>query len=279
MQVISNSQMKCFQECPRKHHYRYNLLKRPATDSPALYFGTLWHTLREGGALPEPMDPAIRARLMGMDTAYRARWESVELQVDKIEEEFRVPLINPETGAPSRTFELGGKVDKKVRIDGARMLMEHKTSSEDITPGSPYWASLAIDSQVSTYLDAHPDCEGVYYDVVRKPTIKLKKTEEPGDYMDRCAEVMAADPGKYFQRGTITRMSEDAEEARFDRWHIGRLIREAQVQDRHPKSTGSCRKWMRLCEYFDVCTRATTLDDPRFRTAPTPHEELGGPTS
>lgn len=63
-------------------------------------------------------------------------------------------------------------------------VIEHKTSSADIRPGSPYWKRLILDSQISNYLDAAKalgvnDLRGVIYDVVKKPAkFPLKATPE-----------------------------------------------------------------------------------------------------
>jgi len=42
--VLTNSRLGCFATCRAKHHYRYELGLTRDTESPALYFGTLWHT-------------------------------------------------------------------------------------------------------------------------------------------------------------------------------------------------------------------------------------------
>ena len=44
-EVLTNSRLKCFQTCQRKHHFRYELglEKHDAKDGEALFFGTVWH--------------------------------------------------------------------------------------------------------------------------------------------------------------------------------------------------------------------------------------------
>jgi hypothetical protein len=88
---------------------------------------------------------------------YDARWleDTVLYDVLAVEEEFSTPLVNPETGSASRTWTLGGKVDAIVRekATGRVLLVEHKTTSEAIGPGSEYWRRLRIDAQVSIYFD------------------------------------------------------------------------------------------------------------------------------
>ena len=44
-EVLTNSRLKCFQTCQRKHHFRYELglEKHDTKDSDALFFGNVWH--------------------------------------------------------------------------------------------------------------------------------------------------------------------------------------------------------------------------------------------
>jgi hypothetical protein len=52
-------------------------------------------------------DQVGRARVLMR--GYDARWSGEVHTVVGVERQFRAPLVNPETGAASRTFELGGK--------------------------------------------------------------------------------------------------------------------------------------------------------------------------
>ncbi len=95
-----------------------------------------------------------------------------------VEAEFVADLRNPETGAASKTFQLGGKLDVLVRDlrDRRIFIVEHKTSSEDISLGSFYWRRLMLNAQISAYmvgaraLGVEPD--GVLYDVIGKPDLR-----------------------------------------------------------------------------------------------------------
>src|SRR5579863_586579 len=102
------------------------------------------------------IDPFELARAEEMLTGYSARWFDEPLEVLAVELEFDVPLVNPETGAASKTFRRGGKLDVLVRrTDDARLLvMDAKTSSEDISAGSFFWKRLILNTQASGYLNA-----------------------------------------------------------------------------------------------------------------------------
>lgn len=235
------------------------------------------------------VDAYDTARATAMIVGYHERWiaDMGLYEVLKVEAEFRAPLVNPETGAPSRTWRRGGKLDAIVRerVGGRVLIVEHKTSSEDIQPGSDYWAQLRMDGQVSGYffgaesLGWKPDA--CLYDVLGKPKLrplgvsKKRATEEtPEEYRDRCIEEIASAPATYYQRGEVVRLEAEVEEAAFDDWQTAQMLRDCERLDRHPRNPGSCKQWNRRCAYFGVCTGEASLDDPhRFRTSMA-HPEL-----
>lgn len=119
-------------------------------------------------------DPYDLVRAEVMLRGYDARWRDDRYEVLAVEQEFRAPLINPATGAASRTWQLAGKLDALVRDAAGRVLIvEHKTSSEDISLGSDYWRVLRMDGQVSTYFAGARalghTADACLYDVLGKP--------------------------------------------------------------------------------------------------------------
>jgi citrate lyase gamma subunit len=110
-------------------------------------------------------------------SGYDWRWGASKLKVIATEQSFRLPLRNPATGKPSQLFELAGVIDGIVRMEDSRLaVMEHKTASEDLALGSDYWLRLQNDLQISIYVHAARelghDVSTVFYDVIRKPSIK-----------------------------------------------------------------------------------------------------------
>lgn len=176
--------MRCRRRCPREHFYSYIQGYRSLDDVEALQFGTRWHKGMEPWWRGEGLDAAIAAALEDVDNhfeaaklrvllrGYDARWGHETHDVVAVEREFRAAVINPETGAPSRTFVHGGKIDVLL----GRKFVEHKTTSEDIGFGSVYWRTLTMDSQVSTYYAGSKslgiDVDGCVYDVVKKPGLR-----------------------------------------------------------------------------------------------------------
>lgn len=213
LRVVTNSELREARACMRRHKIKYILRRRTRHNAEPLTFGTLTHTGHEAWrrAKSETSDPsdlytaaveAVRDAAAGNDDVsefmlvtveelmrgYTARWADDGLRTVAVEQSFDVPLINPETGAASRTFRIGGKFDGIVasRVGtGERLHVEElKTTGSDIEPGSLYWEKVrALDSQVSIYMDGAKasgfDVEDCIYTVIRKPGIKpLKATPE-----------------------------------------------------------------------------------------------------
>jgi hypothetical protein len=226
--VLTNSQMRCFRRCPREHLYSYVQGYRSTYEAEALRFGTLLHSALEAWwsadddavkleAAIEAMRPLVAdeydlVRAGVLMQGYDARWANERLDVIAVEAEFRAPLINPETGAASRTFELGGKLDVVVRDrrDGLVKLVEHKTTSEEIGPGSDYWKRLVIDPQISTYFAGGKaygyEIAECIYDVIGKPGLRpsaVPLTDELGNkiVLDANGERVRTKQGKWRQTG------------------------------------------------------------------------------
>lgn len=290
MRLLTNSECRCYRECPRKHKLRYHLGYRPLATPEPLRFGSLVHygleQLWSGHAIDlstagTGSDAFELAKAQAMLDGYVTRWGQPE-NVQAVECEFATTLTNPKTGAASRTYQLGGKLDA-IQLPAT---VEHKTSGSDISPGSDYWRQLHLDQQVSIYFRGAAslgyNVTECLYDVLGKPKLRpykankrRKEDETPEEYGQRIREVIAAEPGKYYQRGTVVRLADEAEEAAWDLWQTARLIRESELAQRWPRNPDACFKWGRACEYFDHCTGCASLDDEfLFRKATTPHEEL-----
>ena len=254
--------------------------------------------------LPAGWDPYVRARAEAMLAGYDAFWTLEGFEALEVERSFRLPLINPESGHPSRTWELGGTVDGIVRgADGRVWVLEHKTTSEDAGPGSAYRRRLAMDGQVSQYIEGAAalgyEVAGVLYDVLVKPDLRpLRATppeqrkytrptkadptprlyaaqrdrdETPAEYGARVVDAIVAAPHRYFARLEVVRLEHEREDWRFDVWQLAEQMRASARTGRAPKNPDACFRYGTPCAFFDACTGASSLDDPtRFVRAPAP---------
>lgn len=193
LRLMTASRARSARACRRRHHLQYVLGYRPREDAEALRFGTLahlgleaWWKAKQAGKAQEEwladalralaerqVDPIDLAKLQVLLTGYHFRWKDETLTVLAVEATFQGPLVNPVTGYASKTWRLAGKLDVLVRdADGRTLIVEHKTSSEDVSPGSDYWRRLRMDGQVSVYFEGArilghtPDA--CLYDVVGK---------------------------------------------------------------------------------------------------------------
>lgn len=199
--LLTSSRLKVAQECPRKHHYRYEVgLSAVAPDAPALLFGTsahhgleAWWRAHQEGAPQLALAAALHAAessypsddlfalalLKALVTAYDARWSewARTVEVIGVEVPFECELRHPVTRETAQTWRVAGKIDALVRLaDGRAAIIEHKTTSGDAGAGSDYRRKLTLDAQVSTYFMGAEAlghaADLCVYDVLRKPAIK-----------------------------------------------------------------------------------------------------------
>ena len=190
---LTASRMTCWLFCQRKHLHAYDQGVRSTMDRDALVFGTAWHAAQEwsynnNGITPMAMCQGMFEAALGTSEnwdeftvaklqACIAGWVSVIYHNNDViaqmkpEIEFTYPIDG------SRTFEAAGKIDGIALLnDGRTALVEHKTTSEDVSPESSYWTRLRFNPQLCRYIIGARAmgiaCDTVIYDVFRKPAIK-----------------------------------------------------------------------------------------------------------
>lgn len=263
---------------------------------------------------PDPNDQQllIAAKCKGLMVGYSARWSNAGWETVSVEEQFHLPVVNPETGRQSRTFTQAGKYDGVVSFTARNYLLEHKTTSEDIAdPNSPYWRRLVIDSQVSAYVLANwqngRKVDGTLYDVIRKPGIRpksLTKAERAsivssgrycnyrvsdavrtaiaagqereccGLYSLRLAAETIEQPDKYFQRRTIQRLDGEVLEWADELWDVAKEIGEARKNGRHYRNSDACMTYGSPCEFLGICSGHDSPDSDRWQKREKLHAEL-----
>lgn len=206
-EILTHTAMQTARTCLRRFYYRYRLGLVRERRFKALRMGGAVHqglaALSQGVPeyaeiatvdydLPPPWaDPyeweVERVIVTQLVLGYAWYYQDDPLEYLEVERTFEMPLVNPATGAESRTFHLAGRRDGLVRWNGRLMVLERKTTGENIAPDSDYWLRLRIDPQIHLYglsarHDGH-DVVGVMYDVIRKPTIaprQIPKFDEQG---------------------------------------------------------------------------------------------------
>lgn len=308
--TITSSALKTARACLRQYEIAYKLGIRPRETAGALRFGTAMHTELEGrwryledGLWPttSPDDPFDAAKVRALMAGYCARWEDDRelYEVLYIEEPFSSAMRTP-TGRHSSKWRMAGKMDGVIRERESKrvLILEHKTTSEDIRVGSDYWTRLRMDAQVSIYYDGAAalglDVQGVLYDVIAKPALqpykatptesrKYKKDgtlyatqrdrdETPDEYEQRLLEAIAAAPERYYQRAEVVRLESEIAASRRDIWETSRII----AAGHFPRNVDACLRYGRACAYLPVCSGAGSLDDERYQNLEQAHPELEG---
>lgn len=316
--ILTNSCLACHRTCPRKYKFQYELGVRPEKTSQALRMGSNVHAgldmLAMGIELQKVLDTVLAQyesvpawadahewmtegyTVQRLVHAYAMRYEHENFEIVETEMPFFVKIENPETGKPTPSFTLAGKIDKIVRLpDGRLAILEHKTTSDSIDENSDYWNKLRLDMQISLYLLAARQ-EGyeigtIIYDVIRKPGISPKKvvkkdvlpkndedekigqffkyydevfkmpapeSETPEMYAARLTDDIASRPEFYFARKEVARTSLDIQEAQNELWMQQKMIREMQLYDRWYRNTNACLHPYK-CEYTSICFNNVNL--------------------
>ncbi|MGI9507626.1 MAG: PD-(D/E)XK nuclease family protein [Geminicoccaceae bacterium] len=257
-------------------------------------------------------DHITAAKASGLMVGYDARWRDSGWRAISLEETVQLPIVNPQTGKTSRTWTQAGKFDGVATYGGRPFLLEHKTTTEDISnPDAPYWRRLAIDSQVYFLQNWQHGrrLEGCLYDVIRKPTIRpkdiakatLARIVSEGTYCGQklpdhlrqavangqsreCPELygirLAADtlekPDKYFARRNVPRLDNEVVEWAQELWDVARDIREASNRDAHYRNSHTCMQYGRPCEFLGICSGHDEPDSDRWKRRENVHIELDG---
>lgn len=154
----------------------------------------------------DPLEWAIEKETVGrMLQGYSWRWQKERIEIVTTERPFKLPIKNVETGhdmfkvlpqkvGPPKRLPLyrAGVIDKMVKVpDGRTGIQEHKTTGESLAGESDYWKQAKMSPQVTYYYTAAqqsddlPNPEGIWYDVIRKPSIepKLLTQQETRDFL------------------------------------------------------------------------------------------------
>jgi hypothetical protein len=120
--LLTQSSLRSFRACHKRYQLRYEMrLRSLAPKDEKLRRGSSVHRALEawsktGGDIEAALAALDRVNEYdyqyerAMMIGYHVRWEKPAKTI-LVESEFRFSLVNPDTGASSRTFELGGRLD------------------------------------------------------------------------------------------------------------------------------------------------------------------------
>lgn len=259
-------------------------------------------------ALIPDRDSIVAATAKGLIFGYDRKWAESGWVCEAVEKPFELPIVNPDSERSSRTFTQAGKMDKLASYSGKRFLVEHKTTSDDLSdPNGSYFRRLDIDHQVSQYMLAAwqegDKLEGTLYDVVRKPGIRPRKItkeeirelnatglyhgfavsegvyeaghqEDAALYQRRLSRETIEQPERYFARKTLYRIDAQILDFARELWDTADEIRLARLNNRHYKNPAACVAYGTPCEYLPLCSGHDTPESDRWVKRESVHEEL-----
>lgn len=232
---FSISQIKQFKACRRAYFFKYVEELEPVQKAEALEIGGNYHsfieTLYTDGSLDAVEEPT---KAFAMAKAYE-KYIYPKLSVKAVEEPFTFDLGNGN--------ELIGRVDG-VAEDGA--LVEHKTTSYDL---EVYEYNLMWDEQLLAYMLAY-GVNKMYYTIVKKPTIRLRKDETEEDFCQRMIDWYEEDTEKKIRMITVERSDVEIEWFRNSLQDIVSTISDAKNLYRNCLW---CNAYGRRCEYSSIC--------------------------
>lgn len=243
---ISVSRAKLFKACRRAYYFRYIERLTPVKKADALETGTQYHERIEALYSGQEIENDY-SRDAAMIEAYK-KYIFPKLKVRAVEKWERAQL--PSSALLEIHHTLIGRVDG-IAEDGK--LVEHKTTSLDISEGGEYEYNLLWDEQVLAYMFMTGTTK-MYYTVCRKPTIRQKRNESQEEFYQRMVDWYDEDTDRKIRIFTVERTPEDIMQ-----WALGMgaLCDEIAVAEDRPirlyRNPCYCTHWGRRCEYAGIC--------------------------
>lgn len=232
----SISQVKAFKSCRRSYYFKYDQKLKPVQTAESLATGTAYHALIEslekGEELPEDEFTKENAMAHAYQKYILPQFKVTETEV-KLEKQIGDHIL---------FGHLDGLSD-----DG--YIVEHKTTSMDISEGGEYEYNLLWDEQVLAYMSLSGRRK-VHYTVCKKPTIRLRQNETEEEFYKRMIAWYDEDTDSKIRTFVVERT--DAEVAEFEDEFMA--ICDTIVHTGHfYKNTCQCNAWGRRCEYSSIC--------------------------
>lgn len=324
--ISTYSMWSLFRNCRKACEWRYLHELVPLERDRNLALGTVihqclevWHSTRDLDAVLDGVDRSYTNRDQDTDQkrewhlatammkGYAARYAHEEFEVVELEKTFEGKIVNPATGASSRSFILVGKVDGVVRIGDEHYLLEHKTASQ---VGGDYLERLWTDFQIvlySPYIEQTlgTPLAGVLYNVLVKARLSQSSGETEAEYEARRAALIAksktgkssakrrlpesdeafqerlaikyAEP-EMFHRERLYLSRDRFKELQVQLWELTQAFLDARRRGVFYQNTAFCFHYRRPCAYLPLCRSggSPNVIENLYQRLP-PHEELQAP--
>jgi hypothetical protein len=321
--ITTYSMWSLFRNCRKACEWRYIHELVPLEQDHNLAFGTVihqclevWHGTDNLEAVLDHIDRTYPNRnqddaqkrdwhlAVAMMKGYASCYPTEEFDVVSLEKTFDGKIVNPATGASSRSFVLAGRVDGIVRTGNEHYLLEHKTASQ---VDADYLERLWTDFQIvlySRYVEQAFGIRiaGVLYNILVKARLQQGGGETEAEYQARRAALISksktgktsakrklpesddafqerlaanyAEPGM-FHREMLYISRDRFETLQAELWELTQAFLDARRRGVFYQNTAFCFHYRRPCAYFPLCRSDgnPNIIDNLYRKVP-PHEEL-----
>jgi hypothetical protein len=269
----SPSMRRTFMACPKKFDWQFNHKLVPRAYNRAFGFGSMGHRLLEAyyrhgiDAIGATVD-AIRLEwvekqldsyvlqmaetdlfaLQGMIVGYLQNYHDTDSNWE---------IIGLEERYQSDSFGLymqDGKPDIVIRDKNGHIWVgDHKFYSR---LSESFVRTLTFDDQVNSYAKLVSEflgpVRGILYNVVLKPTKRLKKKQTLSEFQREIALDYQKDPEKYFKREWVVLGSKHREAFEKNVLHVERTIHRSYEDDFFTKNPNECFS-RGQCPYLELC--------------------------
>jgi len=281
--IITSTELRTWKSCRLKWWFRYDQCLVPRRKQEALTFGSLIHAGAEAYYLKQDWRKAIGEFIREQETPWgdeESRFvvsKAVALlegyikrdpvrreghTVESVEREFSVPLRSP-AGRRETRYLLAGKRDLATRDPSGNLwLWDHKTGSMQLDT-----SHLEIDDQMETYIwadtqDGLPAC-GIFYNLIRKPSIKPRQKETPSQWYHRLSEDIESRPEFYYQTEMIVKTQRHLDRIETDLWEIAHKIGKGHIYRNPASCTIFGCSYRELCQNDSLAIRSSMYDHER----------------
>lgn len=278
---ISNSGVTLFRRCPKKYWWKYIRKIEPIRPSSAILLGDLIHgtfanyyqsthnkeksleyLINFGVDLTMRMPPEEQEDFAIISGTACAMWENVPdwmldgKDVSTAEKYFEIKLTE---GITYR-----GYIDRLVKANGKLLIRELKTCA---FPDS-YIRSAGTSSQASGYVlgaqtEIDKEVVGVSYDLIRKPALRKRGTENMQDFVARIREDYRTRPEWYYRREYTYRNDKNLDEFVDDLCMCARDIRSKYESNQWYRNHDACFA-RGECEYYKICFNYDEMTEKIF---------------
>jgi len=279
-----------FRDCRQKYKHRYiDLIEKDRPPAAPLWIGTVVHDCLEMWHRGEPLGEIIDylddlrtedntknwVQCVAIMQAYARTYPTEDsFEILELEEVFRGPLVNPETGRASTTMVLTGKVDGLIKLEsGEHAILEHKTTTLNL---ERYVETLWTDFQTRFYCQQYGKYKGIsirkaMFNIIKKSLLRKRKGESEEALIERMTDDIQ------FKRYLLSFEPTLLDEIGTQVWELKDNMQLAARSGKYYKNESQCRHaFGGMCDYFDLCSSGMNpiVRNALYRKRKTAHTEL-----